>query len=99
MEHRHFPRHAENFNVILKCKRGGTVHAQVLDVSREGMRISMSGLPIPKGCIIEVIMPEDRSGLFDTRHLHGFVVYADDGTIGLWLDRMARHDRLMAGDK
>ncbi len=93
MEHRHFPRRAENFDVILQSKTGGTVDARVLDVSREGMRVSMNGSPIPSGVVIDVIVPENKRELFGSRYLRGFVAYATRGTVGLWLVDVARkHD-------
>jgi hypothetical protein len=94
MEHRHFPRRAENFDVILQSKTGRTVDARVLDVSREGMRISMNGSPIPSGVVIDVIVPENKRELFGSRYLRGFVAYATRGTVGLWLVDVARKNDL-----
>ncbi len=97
MEHRHFPRHAENFDVILQSRTGGTVDAQVLDVSHEGIGVSVNGSPIPAGVIVDVILPENKQSLFGSRYLRGFVAYANRDTAGLWLvDAANQFDEMLA---
>ncbi len=97
MEHRYFPRHIENFKVILKGKIGKTIATRVLDVSREGLRVSVNGSPIPPGAMLEVIMPRDKQSLFGSCCQRAFVAYAKPGTLGLWLiDAAKRFDKTLA---
>ncbi len=85
MEHRLFPRRAENFDVILQTRTGCSVDARVLDVSSEGLRLSTNGSTVPSGVVVDVILPENKRNLFGSRYLRGYVAYANRGTIGLWL--------------
>ncbi|GEM_PF-7083737 len=86
-EHRHFSRHAESFGVILQSSDAGTVDARCLDVSSEGMRISLKGPPLPEGSSVYAVVPEEKRSLFGARYLHGFVAYATRGVVGLWLGK------------
>ncbi len=99
MEHRYFPRRIENFNVILKRKTGETIDTRVLDVSREGLRVSVNSPSICPGVIVDVIMPRDRQSLFGSRYLRAFVAHAEPGALGLWLiDEAKKFDRAAAGN-
>lgn len=90
MEHRYFPRHIENFKVILKGKIGETITTRALDVSREGLRVSLSGSLISPGAIIDVIIPREKQSLFGSCCLRAFVAYANPGILGLWLIDVAK---------
>ncbi len=90
MEHRYFPRRVENFNVILQRKTGETIDTRVLDVSREGLRVSANNSLISPGVIVDVIMPEKKLGLFGSCSLRAFVAHADRGVLGLWLIDVAK---------
>ncbi len=99
MEHRYFPRHVENFNVILQRKTGEMIDTRVLDVSREGLRVSVNSSSISTGVIVDVIMPRNKQGLFGSCHLRAFVAHADRGVLGLWLiDVAKKFDRVIAGE-
>ena len=99
MEHRYFPRHVENFNVILKRKIGETIDTRVLDVSREGLRVGVKNSSIPPGVIVDVIMPKDKQSLFGSCYLRAFVAHAEPGVLGLWLiDEAKKFDRAAAGN-
>ncbi|VAX13652.1 hypothetical protein MNBD_GAMMA24-644 [hydrothermal vent metagenome] len=90
MEHRYFPRHLENFKVTLKGKIGDAITTRVLDVSREGLRVSVSDSLIPPGAVVDVIMPRDKQSLFGSCCLRAFVAYATPGISGLWLIDVAK---------
>lgn len=97
MEHRYFPRRVENFNVILQRKSGETIDTRVLDVSREGLRVSVNNSLISPGVIVEVIMPEKKQSLFGACSLRAFVAHADRGVLGLWLiDEAKKIDQTFA---
>ncbi len=85
MEHRYFPRRVEDFDVILQRKTGETIDTRVLDVSREGLRVSIHNSSISPGVIVDVIMPENKQGLFGSCSLRAFVAHAEHGILGLWL--------------
>lgn len=85
MEHRHFPRSVIDFEVVLHRRTGEEIAARVLDISREGMRVSTHGGLIPAGALINIKVPEDKRDLFGARYLSGFVTHATRDAIGLWL--------------
>jgi len=99
MEHRYFPRHIENFNVILHRKTGETIDTHVLDVSREGLRVDVNDSLIPTGVVVDVILPKDRRNLFGSRYLRAFVAHAECGVLGLWMiDVAKKFDQALAGN-
>ncbi len=99
MEHRYFPRRVENFDVILQRKTGEAIDTRVLDVSREGLRVSVNGSSIPPGVLVDVIMPRNRQSLFGSRYLRAFVAHAEPGVLGLWLiDVAKKFDRVIASN-
>ncbi len=100
MEHRYFPRHVENFNVILKKKIGEMIDTRVLDVSREGLRVGVNDSSISPGIIVDVIMPKDKHSLFGSCSLRAFVAHAEPGVLGLWLiDVAKKFDQAFAGNR
>jgi len=99
MEHRYFPRHIENFDVILKRKNGEMINTRVLDVSREGLRVSVNNSSISPGVIVDVIMPEDKQSLFGSCYLRAFVAHTEPGVSGLWLiDVAKKFDQVLANN-
>ncbi|HEB56097.1 MAG TPA: hypothetical protein ENI98_07295 [Gammaproteobacteria bacterium] len=99
MEHRYFPRRLENFDVILQRKTGETIDTRVLDVSREGLRVSVNSASISPGSIVDIIMPSNRESLFGTCSLRAFVAHAEPGVLGLWLIDVAKKIDQMFADK
>ncbi len=99
MEHRYFPRRIENFNAILQRKNGETIDTRVLDVSREGLRVSVNSTSISPGAIVDIIMPRDRQNLFGSCSLRAFVAHAEPGVLGLWLIDVAKKIDQMFADK
>lgn len=85
MEHRLYPRNNDNFDITLINPRYGSVDAQVHNVSHEGIAVRLHEMPFPPGTLVDVVLPDEQQQRFSEHNIKGYVVYAEEGEVGLWL--------------